>query len=192
MKLSIPTPSPSELMNRFGNEVLNNKNLSAIDEIAAEDYVELDLLPGQAPGREGLKAFLASVLFPAFPDQRWVVEEQITEGDKVVSRFTMYGTHRADFMGIPATGRSIAVKGVVIDRVVNGKWKDSRLLMDNLSLLQQLGARRRHRQTTPHSGVFQVVWRLRSQLSVEWACARWKARTVGRPGSGGCRATSVK
>jgi predicted ester cyclase len=52
----------------------------------------------------------------------------------------MYGTHRGDFMGIPATGRHIAVKGVVIDRVVDGKWKDSRLLMDTLSLLQQLGA----------------------------------------------------
>jgi steroid delta-isomerase-like uncharacterized protein len=135
-----PFPSPSEVMARFGVEVLNNKNLSAIDEIAAEDYVELDPLPGQAPGREGLKAFLATVSFPAFPDQRWVTDEQIAEGDKVVSRFTMYGTHRGDFMGIPATGRHIAVKGVVIDRVVDGKWKDSRLLMDTLSLLQQLGA----------------------------------------------------
>jgi steroid delta-isomerase-like uncharacterized protein len=135
-----PVPSPSEVINRFGNEVLNNKNLAAIDEIAAEDYVELDPVPGQAPGREGLKAFLATVSFPAFPDQQWVTEEQISEGDKVVSRFTMYGTHRGDFMGIPATGRSIAVKGVVIDRVVDGKWKESRLLMDNLSLLQQLGA----------------------------------------------------
>jgi steroid delta-isomerase-like uncharacterized protein len=135
-----PFPSPSEVMARFGVEVLNNKNLSAIDEIAAEDYVELDPLPGQTPGREGLKAFLATVSFPAFPDQRWVTDEQIAEGDKVVSRFTMYGTHRGDFMGIPATGRTIAVKGVVIDRVVDGKWKDSRLLMDTLSLLQQLGA----------------------------------------------------
>jgi steroid delta-isomerase-like uncharacterized protein len=135
-----PFPSPSEVMARFGVEVLNNKNLSAIDEIAAEDYVELDPLPGQAPGREGLKAFLATVSFPAFPDQRWVTDEQIADGDKVVSRFTMYGTHRGDFMGIPATGRHIAVKGVVIDRVVDGKWKDSRLLMDTLSLLQQLGA----------------------------------------------------
>jgi steroid delta-isomerase-like uncharacterized protein len=135
-----PFPSPSEVMARFGVEVLNNKNLSAIDEIAAEDYVELDPLPGQTPGREGLKAFLATVSFPAFPDQRWVTDEQIAEGDKVVSRFTMYGTHRGDFMGIPATGRHIAVKGVVIDRVVDGKWKDSRLLMDTLSLLQQLGA----------------------------------------------------
>ena len=135
-----PFPSPSEVMTRFGDEVLNNKNLSAIDEIAAEDFVELDPLPGQAPGREGLKAFLATVSFPAFPDQRWVTDEQITEGDKVVSRFTMYGTHRAAFMGIPATGRHIAVKGVVIDRVIDGKWKDSRLLMDTLSVLQQLGA----------------------------------------------------
>jgi steroid delta-isomerase-like uncharacterized protein len=135
-----PFPSPREVMNRFGNEVLNDKNLAAIDEIAAEDFVELDPMPGQAPGREGLKAFLATVLFPAFPDQRWVPDEQIAEGDKVVSRFTMFGTHRGDFMGIPATGKSIAVKGVVIDHVVDGKWKDSRLLMDNLSLLQQLGA----------------------------------------------------
>jgi steroid delta-isomerase-like uncharacterized protein len=135
-----PFQLPSEVMARFGVEVLNNKNLSAIDEIAAEDYVELDPLPGQTPGREGLKAFLATVSFPAFPDQRWVTDEQIAEGDKVVSRFTMYGTHRGDFMGIPATGRTIAVKGVVIDRVVDGKWKDSRLLMDTLSLLQQLGA----------------------------------------------------
>jgi hypothetical protein len=58
-----PIPSPSELMNRFGNEVLNNKNLSAIDGIAAEDYVELDLPQGQAPGREGLKASLRPSCF---------------------------------------------------------------------------------------------------------------------------------
>jgi hypothetical protein len=143
-----PIPSPSEVMNRFGNELLNNKNLAAIDEIAAEDYVELDLPPGQAPGREGLKAFLATVLFPAFPDQHWVTEEQIAEGDKVVSRFTMHGTHRAVFMGIPATGRSVAVKGVVIDRVVDGKWKDSRLLMDNLSCSSSWAT---YRQQSNHS-----------------------------------------
>jgi predicted ester cyclase len=57
-----------------------------------------------------------------------------------VSRFTWYGTHQGTFMGIPATGRQVAVKGMVIDRVVDGKWKDSRILMDTLGLLQQLGA----------------------------------------------------
>jgi hypothetical protein len=101
-------PSPAEVMTRFGIEVLNEKNLYAIDEIAAEDYVELDPLPGQASDRDGLKAFFRDVLFPAFPDQRWVTEEQVADGEKVVSRFTFYGTHQADFMGIPATGRQVA------------------------------------------------------------------------------------
>ena len=135
-----PVPSPTEVMARFGQEVLNDKNVDAIDEIAAEDFVELDPVPGQGSGREGLKEFLATVAFPAFPDQQWVTEEQITSGEKVVSRFTWYGTHKATFMGIPATGRQVAVKGMVIDRVVDGKWKDSRILMDTLGLLQQLGA----------------------------------------------------
>jgi predicted ester cyclase len=133
-------PSPREVIARFGKEVLNDKNLSVLDEIAADDYVELDPLPGQAPGRDGLRTFLETELFPAFPDQQWVTEEQVAEGDKVVSRFTFYGTHQGDFLGIPATSRRVAVKGVVIDRVVDGKWKDSRILMDNLGLLQQLGA----------------------------------------------------
>jgi len=132
-------PSPAEVIARFREEVLNAKNLSAIDEIAAEDHVELDPLPGQAPGRDGLKAFLETELFPAFPDQQWIDEEQVAEGEKLVTRFTFYGTHHGTFMGIPATGRRVAVGGIVIDRVVDGKWKDSRLLMDNLALLQQLG-----------------------------------------------------
>jgi steroid delta-isomerase-like uncharacterized protein len=133
-------PSPTEVIARFGQEVLNDKNVDAIDEIAAEDFIELDPVPGQGVGREGLKIFLATVAFPAFPDQQWVTEEQIASGEKVVSRFTWYGTHQGTFMGIPATGRHVAVKGMAIDRVVDGKWKDSRILMDTLGLLQQLGA----------------------------------------------------
>jgi predicted ester cyclase len=103
-------PSPGEVMARFRQEVLNDKNVDAIDEIAAEDFIELDPAPGQGAGREGLKEFLATVAFPAFPDQHWVTEEQITSGEKVVSRFTWYGTHQGTFMGIPATGRHAAVK----------------------------------------------------------------------------------
>jgi hypothetical protein len=112
-----PTPSPTEVLERFGEEVLNDKNFSAIDEIAAGDYVEPDPRPGQAPGRDGLKAFLETKLFPAFPDRQWIDEEQGAEGDKVVTRFTFYGTHQGTFMGIPPTGRRVAVGGLVIDRV---------------------------------------------------------------------------
>jgi hypothetical protein len=106
-----PTPSPTEVPERFGEEVLNDKNFSAIDEIAADDYVEPDPRPGQAPGRDGLKAFLETKLFPAFPDGQWIDEEQGAEGDKVVTRFTFYGTHQGTFMGIPPTGRRVAVGG---------------------------------------------------------------------------------
>jgi steroid delta-isomerase-like uncharacterized protein len=126
------------LINRFVEEVLNGKNLAVVDEIAAEDFAELDPFPGQQQGREGLKQVLA-MFFAAFPDFRWTTEEQIAEGDKVVSRFIWSGTHQGDFMGIPSTGRQVTVKGVMIDRIVDGTWTESRILMDNLGMMQQLG-----------------------------------------------------
>jgi steroid delta-isomerase-like uncharacterized protein len=126
------------IMNRLMEEVLNKKNLAAADEIVAEDFVELDPLPGQEQGREGLKQIL-SMFFAAFPDLRWTVEEQIAEGDKVVSRFTWRGTHKGEFLGISPTGGQVTVKGVVIDRVVEGQFVESRILMDNLGMMQQLG-----------------------------------------------------
>jgi steroid delta-isomerase-like uncharacterized protein len=63
----------------------------------------------------------------------------VEQGEKVVSRFTWTGTHKGTFLGIPATGKSVSVKGVVIDRIVGGKMTDSRILMDMLGMLQQLG-----------------------------------------------------
>ena len=127
-----------KIARRFVDEVLNNKNLAALDELVAEDFVELDPLPGQAQGREGLKQILA-MLFAAFPDLHWTTEEEAAEGDKHWSRFTWRGTHRGDFMGIPPTGNQVVVNGVVIDRIVEGKMVDSRILMNELSLMQQLG-----------------------------------------------------
>lgn len=108
------------------------------DEIVAEDFVELDPLPGQRQGREGLKEVIG-MMRTAFPDLHWAVEETVVSGDKVVSRFTWTGTHRGTFLGIPATGKSVSVKGVVIDRVLDGKMTDSRILMDTFGLMQQLG-----------------------------------------------------
>lgn len=123
---------------RFIEEVLNEKNLDAADELVAEDVVELDPFPGQEQGREGLKQLLG-MLFAAFPDWRWTIEEMIAEGNKVANRFTWRGTHQGDFLGIPPTGRQVEVKGVVIDRIIEGKIADTRILMDNLGLMQQLG-----------------------------------------------------
>ena len=126
------------VIGRFVEEVLNQGRLERADELVALDFVELDPLPGQQPGREGLKQVIAAFR-TAFPDIHWVIEEMVAEGDKVFSRFTWNGTHRGEFFGVPATGKQITVKGAVIDRVLNGQMVDSRILMDGLGMMTQLG-----------------------------------------------------
>ncbi len=126
-------------MQRFVEEVINKKNLNAVNELVAEDFVEHIPFPGQGPGREGLKQAL-SIFWSAFPDLRWMLDEQIAEGEKVVSRITMTGTHGGEFLGIARTDKSVNVWGVVIDVVRNGKFAESRIIMNTPSLMQQLGA----------------------------------------------------
>jgi len=126
------------VVGRFLEEVINQGRLEQADELVAVDFVELDPIPGQRQGREGLKEVIG-MMRAAFPDIQWVVDETVASGDKVVTRFTWTGTHQGTFLGVPATGRSVSVKGVVIDRLVGGKMTDSRILMDNLTMMQQLG-----------------------------------------------------
>ena len=76
----------------------------------------------------------------AFPDIQWSLDEQIAEGEKTVSRFAWTGTHRGEFLGIPPTGKPVRVWGVVMDVVKDGRLSESRIIMDTLGLLQQLGA----------------------------------------------------
>ena len=127
-----------QFMQRFVEETINKKNLNAIDELVAMDFVEHVPFPGQGPGREGLR-YAISTFLAAFPDMHWTLEEQIAEGEKVVSRLTMTGTHRGAFLGIPPTGKPVKVWGVVIDVVRDRRFAESRIIMDTLGLMQQLG-----------------------------------------------------
>ena len=122
----------------FVEEVINEGKLERADDLVAIDFVELDPLPGQQQGREGLKQVI-NAFRTAFPDIHWVIEEMVAEGDKVFSRFTWHGTHHGEFFGVAATGRHISVKGMVVDRIVASKMAESRLLMDGLSMMRQLG-----------------------------------------------------
>jgi predicted ester cyclase len=74
-----------------------------------------------------------------FPTWSSPSREQIAEHDKVASRFEWTGTHSGEFLGIPATGRSVRVWGIVIDRLEDGRIKDTRIIMDTLGLMGQLG-----------------------------------------------------
>jgi len=126
------------VVSMFVEEVINQGRLERADDLVAVDFVELDPLGGQRQGREGLKEVIGQMR-SAFPDIYWVLDEMVAEDDKVFSRFTWSGTHRGAFLGIPATGRDVRVTGMVIDRVADGKMAESRILMDRLSLMQQMG-----------------------------------------------------
>jgi steroid delta-isomerase-like uncharacterized protein len=132
------TENNKAVIRKFLEEVINQNRMGRADDLVVEDFVELDPLPGQRQGREGLKEVLG-MMRTAFPDMHWVVEEMVAEEDKVVTRFTWTGTHRGTFLGVPATGRSVKVKGVVIDQLAGGKMNYSRILMDSLGMMQQLG-----------------------------------------------------
>jgi steroid delta-isomerase-like uncharacterized protein len=133
------TQDNSAIVRRFVDEVINQGKMGSAEEFVWEDVVEQVPLPGQGPGLEGLKDVLRGMR-SAFPDIDFSIEEQVCEGDKVVSRFEWTGTHKAEFMGVPATGRQVRVWGVVIDRLEAGRIKDTRILMDALGLMMQLGA----------------------------------------------------
>jgi steroid delta-isomerase-like uncharacterized protein len=132
------TQDNSAIVRRFVDEVINQGKMGSAEEFVWEDVVEQVPLPGQGPGFEGLKDVLRGMR-SAFPDIDFSIKEQVCEGDKVVSRFEWTGTHKAEFMGVPATGRQVRVWGVVIDRLEAGRIKDTRILMDALGLMMQLG-----------------------------------------------------
>ena len=127
------------IVRSFVEETINQGRIDSAERLVWEDVVEQVPFPGQGPGIEGLKDVLRGMR-AGFPDIHFAIEEQIAEGDKVLSRFEWTGTHRGEFLGVPATGRPVKVWGMVVDRLVDGRIKETRIIMDTLGLMMQLGA----------------------------------------------------
>ncbi len=127
-----------QLNERFNDEVFRRKRIDAIDEMLTDDFVEHMPAPGQATDREGAKDFMRQMV-QAFPDLDFVMENQIAEGDMVSSIGKMTGTHKADFMGVPATGKKISVPVMDTGRVRNGKFSEHWGLLDVPAMMTQLG-----------------------------------------------------
>ena len=130
------TEENKALVRRFYEEI-DKGNIDAVDELVAEDYLDHDPPPFPVPpGREGVKVAFR-IFWEATPG-RHVVEDQIAEGDKVVTRLTAYGRHEGDLPGIPRTGNDMEMTATVIHRIADGqlaeKWSDK----DVLRMLQQL------------------------------------------------------
>jgi steroid delta-isomerase-like uncharacterized protein len=118
-------------------EIFNSGDVDVFEEILAPGFVNHD--PSAPPGLEGVKQQVL-LYRGAFPDLEVRVEDQIAEGDRVVSRWSARGTHRGDLLGIAPTGKQGTATGITIDRLEGGKIVESWTNWDTLGLLQQLGA----------------------------------------------------
>ncbi len=118
-------------------EGLDKADLTIADELFSPDHVTY--MPGSPPmNGEGWKQGV-SMFSSAFPNLHHTLEDQIAEGEKVATRFTLRGTHQGPFFGIPPTGKQVHVTGITIHRIVNGKIVEQRVEMDMLGIMQQLG-----------------------------------------------------
>ncbi|MGZ4138521.1 MAG: ester cyclase [Actinomycetota bacterium] len=126
-----------ELLRWYKVEILNSRDIDALDEVAALDYLDHAAFPGQAPGLEGLKQRVAT-LFRAL-DPHWTINDIIAEGDMVVLRWSHTGTHVGDFLGIPPTGKSFVFRGIDMYRVRAGKMAEHWNVVDTFGFLQQIG-----------------------------------------------------
>jgi steroid delta-isomerase-like uncharacterized protein len=124
------------IMRRFIDEVINNSSLEVIDEIVHPDYV-YRTPDHELHGRQALKD-LFTAYQAAFPDLHVRIDDLISTDDKVVLLFTFTGTHQDELMGIPATGRSVNIDGMLRSRFDAGQIIEEWEQLDQLSMLQQL------------------------------------------------------
>jgi len=126
------------LVRRFYEEI-DKGNLAAMDELVAEDYLDHNPppFPGLASGRAGLKQAF-KIFWEATPGHHHI-EDQIAEGDKVVTRLTSYGKHEGDLPGAPRTGNDLKMTSITIHRIANGKLVEKWAEKDVLGFLIQIG-----------------------------------------------------
>ena len=134
-----PSVDIGALHRRYNDEVMNEGKVALIDELVSIDHTNHSPPGPDLHGTEALKQYVAAVR-AAFPDLHFTVEEQIVVGDRVAVRWTARGTHRGTYLGVPATGRVVAVSGLSIHHFIDGRIDESWDQIDMLGLLQQLGA----------------------------------------------------
>lgn len=128
---------PKDLAKRFYEDGLHAGDLAVFDEIATANYVEHDPLPGQREGIDGLKDRVR-MLRDGLAGH-YSIEDMVSEGDRVVVRWTNKGTHVGELAGMPPTGKTFEIAGIDIYRVESGKLAEHWHVVDMLSLLTQLG-----------------------------------------------------
>ena len=128
------------IVRRLLEEAVGEGDLTVVDDLVAPEFVG----HASSPDREdhGIQAYTDFIiaLRQAFPDLQISVEDQVAEGDKVVSRWRAWGTHQGEYFGVLASGRRGEITGINIDRVIDGKTVECWGEEDGLGIMQQIGA----------------------------------------------------
>jgi steroid delta-isomerase-like uncharacterized protein len=123
---------------RIFEEVWGAHNADSVEKYFAAGFINHPELPGVPQGAEGIKA-LVSLFAGAFSDEEQVIEDQIAEGDRVVTRWSTTGTHTGEYAGIPATGKRVKTTAITIYRFEGGKAVEGWSEYNSLETMQQLG-----------------------------------------------------
>lgn len=129
----------AEFMHRWFEEVWNNQNEAAVDEMFAEDGIGYGLGSENIVGPEQFKVFHRAFV-SAYPDLRVTVEDTVVEGDKIATRCRVTGTHRGAGIGVAATDQPVDFTGMVIVRVQDGKIVEAWNEFNFMAMYQQVGA----------------------------------------------------
>ena len=128
------------IVRRLYEEVWNQRKLEVVNELISPSHaLQGPNIFSSSVGPEAYKRQVSRFL-EGYPDLRWTIENTIAEEDKVVACWTISGTHKGDFMGVPATNKKISVDGMTIHHIAGGKIMDSHTNWDALGMMQQLGA----------------------------------------------------
>jgi steroid delta-isomerase-like uncharacterized protein len=134
----MPAVRTDSLIRRLFENAFNQGRFAIVDELFAPNGITHSVAWGMPNTREGLKQLIA-MLRSAFPDLHCIVEDEISDGDKVAAHWTMRGTHTGPFLGNPPTNRPIVVQGMIFARTENGLIAEGWTLLDQMGMLQQLG-----------------------------------------------------
>jgi steroid delta-isomerase-like uncharacterized protein len=132
------TEENKAIVRHYLDEVWNKGNVSIIDEVMAPTYARYMNASGAYLDRERQKQRISGMR-QAFSELALTLEDITAEGDKVTIRVTLQGTHTGNFMGVPATGKQVAIEAIDILRLVDSKVVEHWGVMDTFGLMQQLG-----------------------------------------------------
>jgi steroid delta-isomerase-like uncharacterized protein len=128
-----------ELIRRFYDEMLGQGNVDDLGDVVTEDIVDHEPFPGQSDGIEGVKEFI-EMMRSSFSDLKATIGPSVENGDLASAEVTITAKHTGEFMGVPASDKSVEVESIDIIRVEDGKCAEHWGVTDLLGLMQQIGA----------------------------------------------------